>query len=69
MLDAGKDGAVDTYIVCTPVTYGGAAIKSEKIGVGYSLIVGNAKPLGYSPYVGNGSALLSTVTNLMHNPD
>ncbi|KAK5173990.1 uncharacterized protein LTR77_001069 [Saxophila tyrrhenica] len=59
-LQAGKNGAVDTYVVCTPVTYGGAAVGSKGMGVGYSLITGNAKPLGYVPYIGNGSAVLST---------
>lgn len=33
---------------------------SKTIGVGYNLIVGNAKPLGYVPYVGDGSAVLAT---------
>ena len=28
--------------------------------MGYSLITGNAKPLGYVPYVGDGSAVLAT---------
>lgn len=48
-------------MVSFPVTYGGAAVGAPGIGVGYSLVTGNAKPLGYVPYVGNGSAILSTV--------
>ena len=60
VLDAGKDGSVETYVVCPAVVYGGAAIASKTIGVGYNLVVGNAKPLGYVPFVGDGSAVLAT---------
>jgi nucleoside-diphosphate-sugar epimerase len=60
VLGAGKDGSVETYIVCPAVVYGGAAIASKTIGVGYNLVTGNAKPLGYVPYVGDGSAVLAT---------
>lgn len=48
-------------MVSFPVTYGGTAVGAPGIGVGYSLITGNAKPMGYVPYVGDGSAILSTV--------
>lgn len=37
-------------------------MKSKGIGIGYTLITGNAKPLGYVPYVGEGSAILTTVS-------
>jgi hypothetical protein len=59
VLEAGN--TVDTYIVCPSVVYGGASISSPTMGVGYALLTGNAKPLGYVPYVGNGTAILSVV--------
>jgi hypothetical protein len=61
VLDAGAAGGVDTYIVCPSVVYGGSSISSPSMGVGYNLVTGNAKPLGYVPYVGDGTAILSTV--------
>ncbi|KAF5619605.1 NAD(P)-binding domain protein [Fusarium tjaetaba] len=61
VLEAGNgDDGIDTYIVCPSVVYGGASISSPVLGVGYKLITGNAKPLGYVPYVGDGTAVLST---------
>ena len=62
VLEAGANGGVETYIVCPSVVYGGASISAPTMGVGYSLITGNAKPLGYVPYVGDGTAVLSTVS-------
>lgn len=61
VLEAGADNAVETYIVCPSVVYGGASVSSPTMGIGYSLIVGNAKQLGYVPYVGEGTAVVSTV--------
>ncbi|KAF5264504.1 hypothetical protein FOXYS1_4717 [Fusarium oxysporum] len=61
VLEAGNgDDGIDTYIVCPSVVYGGASISSPILGVGYKLITGNAKPLGYVPYVGDGTAVIST---------
>ncbi|KAM0340140.1 hypothetical protein ACHAPU_010632 [Fusarium lateritium] len=51
---------IDTYIVCPSVVYGGASVSSPSGGIGYKLLAGNAKPLGYVPYVGDGTAILST---------
>ncbi|KAL6924034.1 hypothetical protein FSST1_001308 [Fusarium sambucinum] len=51
---------IDTWIVCPSVVYGGASIGSKTLGIGYSLLIGNAKPLGHVPYVGDGTAILST---------
>ncbi|KIL90753.1 hypothetical protein FAVG1_06489 [Fusarium avenaceum] len=51
---------VDTYIVCPSVVYGGASVSSPSGGIGYKLLTGNAKPLGYVPYVGDGTAVVST---------
>ena len=59
-LEADTDGSVESYIVCPAVVYGGASIASPSIGIGYNLVTGNAKPLGYVPYVGDGTAVLST---------
>ncbi|KAI0430383.1 hypothetical protein F5Y09DRAFT_331072 [Xylaria sp. FL1042] len=61
VLEAGTKGGLDTYIVCPSVVYGGSAVDAPGIGVGYNIILGNAKPVGYIPYVGEGTALLSTV--------
>lgn len=52
---------IDTYIVCPSVVYGGASAGVKTMGVGYSLLTGYAKPFGYVPYIGNGTAILSTV--------
>jgi hypothetical protein len=62
VLEAGKENAVETYIVCPSVVYGGADVSASTLGVGYSLLTGNAKPLGYVPYVGDGTAVVSTVS-------
>lgn len=62
VLEAGTENAVDTYIVCPPVVYGGADVSASTLGIGYSLLTGNAKPLGYVPYVGEGTAVVSTVS-------
>ncbi|KAJ4347150.1 uncharacterized protein N0V89_011088 [Didymosphaeria variabile] len=58
VLEAGSD--IDTYIVCPSVVYGGASISAPTKGIGYMLLTSNAKPLGYVPYVGDGTAVLST---------
>ncbi|KAF5003993.1 hypothetical protein FDECE_9493 [Fusarium decemcellulare] len=60
VLEAGANNGLDTYIVCPSVVYGGASVSSPSMGVGYKLLTGNAKPLGYVPYVGDGTAVLST---------
>jgi hypothetical protein len=62
VLQAGAENAVDTYIDCPSVVYGGADVSAQTLGVGYSLLTGNAKPLGYVPYVGEGTAVVSTVS-------
>ncbi|KAF4450049.1 hypothetical protein F53441_6754 [Fusarium austroafricanum] len=61
VLEAGLgDDAIDTYIVCPPVVYGGASANLPTMGIGYKLIIGNAKPLGFVPYVGEGTAVVAT---------
>lgn len=60
VLEAGSTSDIDTYIVCPSVVYGGAEIRASTQGVGYSLITGNAQGLGYVPYIGDGSAIVST---------
>lgn len=61
VLEAGANNTIETFIVCPAVVYGGASVSAPTMGVGYSLITGNAKPLGWVPYVGEGTAVLSTV--------
>ncbi|RFN43158.1 hypothetical protein FIE12Z_12609 [Fusarium flagelliforme] len=51
---------VDTWIVCPSVVYGGASAGVKTMGIGYSLLTGNAKSLGYVPYIGDGTAIGST---------
>lgn len=63
VLEAGAENAVETYIICPGVVYGGASVDAPAMGVGYNLIIGNARPLGYVPYVGDGTAVVSTVRN------
>ncbi|KAJ4159528.1 uncharacterized protein LMH87_008426 [Akanthomyces muscarius] len=60
VLEAGAAKDIDTYIICPSVVYGGSSVSSPTMGIGYSLITGNAKPLGYVPFVGDGTAVLST---------
>ncbi|KAI1317715.1 hypothetical protein F5Y16DRAFT_419476 [Xylariaceae sp. FL0255] len=60
VLEAGATGDIDTFIVCPSVVYGRASVESPGIGVGWQLITSNAKSLGYVPYLGDGSAVLST---------
>jgi hypothetical protein len=67
VLEAGAEAAVDTYVVCPSVVYGGASISAPTAGIGYSIITGNAKSLGYVPYIGDGTAMISTVS-LSRNP-
>jgi hypothetical protein len=66
VLEAGAENAVDTYIVCPSIVYGGADVSASTLGVGYSLLTGNAKPLGYVPYIGDGTAVVSTVSPLQN---
>lgn len=66
MLKAGAEGVVDSYIVCPSVIYGGASIDAKGLGIGYQLVIGNAKPLGYVPCVGDGSAVASTASISAH---
>jgi hypothetical protein len=63
VLEAGAEAAVDTYVVCPSVVYGGASIAAPTAGVGYSIVAGNAKSLGYVPYIGDGTAVISTVSH------
>ena len=42
------------------MVYGGAAVEAPSGGVGYALLTENARGLGYVPYVGDGSAVVST---------
>ncbi|KAF2445320.1 NAD(P)-binding protein [Karstenula rhodostoma CBS 690.94] len=58
VLEAGD--FIDTYIVCPSVVYGGASVSATTMGIGYTLLTSNAKSLGYVPYVGDGTAVLST---------
>lgn len=59
VFEAGEQG-LETYIVCPSVVYGTAAVGAKSVGVGYLLILENAKSLGFVPYIGDGSAILST---------
>jgi hypothetical protein len=68
VLEAGAENDVDTYIVCPSVVYGGADVSASTLGVGYSLLTGNSKPLGYVPYVGDGTAVVSTVSPTHKSP-
>jgi hypothetical protein len=65
VLDAGNEGSIKTYIVCEALTYGSAPGPFPALGVGYKILTGNAISLGYVPYVGDGSAVLSTVSILI----
>ena len=59
VLKAGEAGELDTYIMCPGIIYGGAAVQSPTIGLGYNGITALAKAAGYMPYVGDGSAVVA----------
>ncbi|CAI7652364.1 unnamed protein product [Penicillium crustosum] len=61
ILDAGNEGNINTFIVCMALTYGLSDGPFPSIGVGYKILTSNAQSLGYVPYVGDGSSVLSVV--------
>ena len=62
VLEAGQRGKITTYIVCLAVTSGQSAFNpAANLGVGYNIFVGLAKGLGFVPYVGDGTGVVSTV--------
>lgn len=62
VLEAGQRGKIITYIVCLAVTYGQNALGPKaNLGVGYNIFTGLAKGLGFVPYVGDGTGIISTV--------
>lgn len=62
ILEAGQRGKIITYIVCLAVTYGQNVLgSSANLGVGYVILTGLAKSLGFVPYIGEGTAVVSTV--------
>ncbi|KAI0485307.1 hypothetical protein GGR56DRAFT_681511 [Xylariaceae sp. FL0804] len=62
ILDAGNEGKVDTYIACLAIVYGRVDDgPSPSLGVGYNILTSMAKPLGFVPYVGDGTAVAATV--------
>ena len=62
ILDAGNGGSINTFIVCQALAYGLAEGPLPSLGVGYKILIGNAKSVGFVPYVGDGSAILSVVS-------
>jgi hypothetical protein len=62
ILDAGNEGSINTFVVCQALTYGLAEGPLPSLGVGYKILIGNAKSVGFVPYVGDGSAVLSVVS-------
>lgn len=69
ILDAGNEGSINTFIVCEALTYGIAEGPLPSLGVGYKILTGNAKSVGFVPYVGDGSALLSVVSSIKFDKD
>lgn len=65
ILDAGNEGSINTFIVCQALTYGVAEGPLPSLGVGYKILIGNAQSVGFVPYVGDGSALLSVVRRVL----
>ncbi|KAK5384285.1 hypothetical protein LTR20_008573 [Exophiala xenobiotica] len=62
VLEAGERGKIITYIVCLAVTYGQNILgPSANLGVGYSIFTGLARGLGFVPFIGDGTGVLSTV--------
>jgi len=62
ILEAGQRGKIITYIVCLAVTHGQNVLgSSATLGVGYSILTGLAKGLGFVPYIGEGTAVLGAV--------
>lgn len=48
--------------MCEALTYGSAPSPFPSLGIGYKLLTGNAISLGYVPYIGDGTAVLSAVS-------
>jgi len=61
VLEAGNRGKIITYIICFAVTYGPNLGPSRNLGVGETILTSNAIAKGFVPYVGDGSAIVSTV--------
>ncbi|KIW19596.1 hypothetical protein PV08_00169 [Exophiala spinifera] len=62
ILEAGQRGKIVTYIVCLAVTYGQNVLGPKaNLGIAYSIFTGLAKGLGFVPYIGEGTGLVSTV--------
>ncbi|KZF26916.1 NAD(P)-binding protein [Xylona heveae TC161] len=61
ILDAGNEGSINTFIVCQALTYGTAEGPLPSLGIGYKILTGNAQSVGFVPYVGEGSAVLSVI--------
>ncbi|OAP59885.1 hypothetical protein AYL99_04887 [Fonsecaea erecta] len=61
VLEAGERGKIITYIVCFGITYGTNIGPAPNLGVAYNIFTMNAKQHGFVPYVGDGSAVASTI--------
>ncbi|KAI9708952.1 MAG: hypothetical protein M1820_003646 [Bogoriella megaspora] len=61
VMDAGKNGQLETYIVAPGFIYGNAAVRSSVVKNGYWFLVSMAQGLGHLEYIGSGSALISAV--------
>jgi len=61
VLEAGERGKIVTYTVCLALTYGKNIGPAPNLGVGYNIFTGNTKQQGFAPYVGDGTAVASTV--------
>ncbi|KIW66397.1 hypothetical protein PV04_05733 [Phialophora macrospora] len=61
VLEAGERGTIITYIVCFAMTYGPNIGPVPNLGVAYNILTSNAIQQGFAPYVGDGTAVASTV--------
>ncbi|EXJ69102.1 uncharacterized protein A1O5_08037 [Cladophialophora psammophila CBS 110553] len=61
VLEAGVRGKIITYVVCFAITYGSNIGPAPNLGVAYNIFTSNAKQHGFVPYIGDGSAIASTV--------
>ncbi|EXJ81067.1 hypothetical protein A1O3_07355 [Capronia epimyces CBS 606.96] len=61
VLEAGERGKIVTYVVCVAATYGPNIGPSSSLGLIYTILTSNSKQLGYVPYVGDGTSVVSTI--------
>jgi nucleoside-diphosphate-sugar epimerase len=61
VLNAGKSGKIDTYLIYPPIIFGRSAGPIRALGVIQLLMHEKALELGFVPYIGDGTALANSI--------